>query len=361
MLGTDGLLYVADVGDASHQVELLARPRTGREILAPVWGPGGDWLAWSESDGVDGRVRVMTPTGEGVLEQAGFPAFCLDPSPDGQYLAQLSTGPLGLELTVIELATGATTLVARGAPLYWAWAPGARRLAVHVHRRLFIAHIGAMDGAVIEYDLLDDVDRFLAPWWSPGAGELVAVDDQQRLVAISFDDDERTPVAAGQSGYRFAVDAAGQRVALVSQHHDGAVVDVVDRLTGERVTAVDEPVAGMWWSPDGTALGSLVRAGGADEPLVRWNVWRGGDASQNFLSAPFQPSRVVAETVLPFFEQFAFAHHFWSPASQRLVMPGVMRGGRNEVFVHEPGAGAPRSITDGTLAWWAPARRDDDG
>lgn len=356
VLGADGLLYICDVDATHHQTDLLARPKTGHEILAPVWGPDGSWLAWSESDGVEGRIRVMQTDGELLLEQPGFPAFCLDPSPDGSRLAQLASGPLGLELSVVDLATGATSLVARGAPLYWAWAPSGSRLAVHVHQRVFIAELAMLGGSVVEHQLSEGVDRFLSPWWSPAGGELVMVDAEERLVALSLDGDVSATIAEGQAGYRFAVDPSGQRVAVVRPRSDSAVVEVIDRLTGERSLAVDEPVAGMWWSPDGARLSSLVRAGADNEPLVRWNVWDGGNPpdDRRVFTAPFQPTRVVAETVLPFFEQFAFSHSFWSPDGQAIVAPGVLGTGRSEVLVHDLAGRSPRPMGEGVLAWWSP-------
>ena len=350
------MLHLVNVDADHHQVDLLARPATGREILSPVWGPTGGWLAWSESDGVEGRIRVMEPSGELLLEQVGFPAFCLDPSPDGSRLAQLASGPLGLELSVIELSTGATSLVARGAPIYWAWSPTGNRLVVHVHRRVYIAELAVLGDPVVEHELLTDVDRFLCPWWSPGGGELVLVDNRSRLVALSLEGDVSEPIAEGQPGYRFAVDRSGQRVAVITQRPEGAVVRVIDRLAGASEVAVDEPVAGVWWSRDGSRLLSLVRAGAEDEPFVRWHTWDGADS---VLSAPFQPSRVMAETVLPFFEQFAFAHHFWSPAGDAVLTPGTMRSGRSEIFVQDFEGHPPRPIADGVLAWWAPEAEDD--
>jgi len=358
-LGTDGLLHVVDVDGEGHEPRLFARPEDGREILSPVWGPGGAWIAWSESDGVDGRVRVRSLDGDEIVDQPGFPAFCLDPSPDGTQLASLATGPLGLELSVVELETGVSTLVARGAPLYWAWGPSSRRLAVHVHRRVFVANLGVLGpGSAVEHDLLTEVDRFLAPWWSPAGGELILVDDRQRLSALSLEGEVLESIADGQPGYRFAVDPAGQRVALVSQHSASAVVEVVDRLTGERQTAIDEPVAGMWWSGDGARLLALVRAGDEGQPFVRWCVW---DGEQTTLAAPFQPSRVVAETVLPFFEQFAFGHRFWSENSDAIVTPGIMRGGRPEIFVQTFDDRPPRPLIDGAIGWWRPPPAPEPG
>jgi hypothetical protein len=220
ILGTDGLLHLARVEHDRVEVEVFARPRIGREILSPVWGPDGSWVAWSESDGVDGRIRVMGVDGDVVFEQSGFPAFCLDPSPDGSRLAQLASGPLGLELGVLEVPGGGSTLVARGAPLYWCWAPSGKRLAVHVEERVVVADLAVLAGAVVEHELVHRSDRFLSPWWSPGGQELVLVDDQQRLVAMSVQDDVVVTLAEGQPGYRFAVAPDGRRIAVVTQRGD---------------------------------------------------------------------------------------------------------------------------------------------
>ncbi|MFT5531434.1 MAG: WD40 repeat protein [Candidatus Poriferisodalaceae bacterium] len=374
VLGTDGLIHLVDVGPAEgpdslagnsvvgNRVEtsVLGRPPAGSAISAPVWGPDGSWVAWSESDGVEGTIRVVDVAGGGDLARIqGFVAFVLVPSPDGRRIAHLATGPLGLELSVSDIkgrsvkGPRASQLIARGAPLYWAWAPDGDRLVVHREGEVTVHDL--RDGSEVALDV--KADGFLAPWWSAGGDEIIFVDAAHRLVVVPADGAvDPIPIFQGQRGYRFAVDPTGQRVAVVIAGPDGPGEDthvaVIDRLTGEPEIVVDEPVAGMWWSPDGRRLLTLVRAGGRDEPFVRWAVWDGGDA---LLSAPFQPSSQLATTILPFFEQFASAHSFWSPDSESLVTPGVMRGGRSEVFVHHIGVQRPpRPVCAGVLAWWRP-------
>ncbi len=362
ILGEDGLLYLAEARRAGSRVtvafDLLARPETGREILSPVWGPGGAWVAWSESDGVGGRVRVMDPHGESLHDLPGFPAFCLDPSPDGSRLAMLSAGPLGLELLVLDLASGATSLVGRGAPLYWSWAPSGKRLALHVGNRVAIADLAVMEGTVVEHDLMDPAGRFLAPWWSPAGGELILGDPEEGLVAVSLDGSVVSPISEGRAGVRFAVDPSGQRVAMVVQHGERSRVEVVDRLSGRREVAVDEPVAAMWWSPDGVRLATLVAGGRQGEPLLRWRVWGAGSTID---SPPFRPTRVLAETVLPFFEQFSFAHRVFSSDGRWLAVPTVTATGRSDVVLYGVEGGDPVIVGEGVLAWCAPSGTDPDG
>ncbi|MGY9072648.1 MAG: hypothetical protein ACKVHU_06855 [Acidimicrobiales bacterium] len=357
-LGTDGLIHLVDVAGIDEvdltEPRVLGRPSTGFSISAPVWGAGGETVCWSESDDVEGQIRVVdAASGETVTRIPGFVAFALDPSPDGTRLAHLAVGPLGLELSVSELADGGETrLIARGAPLYWAWSPDGDRLVVHREGEVTVFDL--RDGSEIALEV--EASGFLAPWWSPAGDEIIFVDSAHRLVVVPSDGAvDPVPIFQGQRGYRFAVDPTGQRVAVVVAGPDADThLAVIDRLTGESEIVIDEPVAGMWWSPDGRQLLTMVRAAGPSEPFVRWAVWNGAEP---IYGVPFQPSTAMATTVLPFFEQFAASHHLWSPDARALVTAGVMRSGRPEIFVHHLDVPRPpRPVIDGTLAWWRPKR-----
>lgn len=361
----DGSLNIVTTGTGnavprSVDVSLFARPEADMEIIAPVWSADGRWLAWTETDGVEGRIRVVEESSrDSLIDVPGFVAFCLDPSPDGQRLAHLASGPLGLELGVTDIDSGDTELVARGAPLYWSWSPDGRRLAIHNGSELRIVALGAgAERSEADRLVTDDTGQYLAPWWSPTGDEIIYVDGESRLVVLNLalweaGAGEPAVLVDDQEGYRFAVDSNGRRVAFVCRGEDGeAAVRVLDRLTGESVIAFDESVAGLWWCPDGRRLLALVRAPKDAESSVRWAVW---DHSDVVVGESFQMSSTLAATVLPFFEQFAPAHHLWSPDGRAVVTAGVGDGGRSEIIVQELDSPTSRVVVaEGTVAWWAP-------
>jgi TolB protein len=365
VVGIDGSLNIVTTGtggSASDSVDatLFARPEADMEIVAPVWSADGRWLAWTETDGVEGRIRVVEESSRNsLIDIPGFVAFCLDPSPDGHRLAHLASGPLGLELGVTDIDSGDTELVARGAPLYWSWSPDGQRLAIHNESELSIVGLGqGPERPEADRLVTDDSGKYLVPWWSPAGDEIIYVDGESRLVVLNLalweaGGGEPAVLADDQEGYRFAVDPNGRRVAFVCRGEDGeAAVRVLDRLTGESVIAFDESVGGLWWCPDGRRLLALVRASTDAEASVRWAIW---DHSDVVVGESFQMSSTLAATVLPFFEQFAPAHRLWSPDGRAVVTAGVSDGGRSEIIVQELDIPTSRVVVaQGTVAWWAP-------
>ena len=101
-------------------VTLAAADAANRQ---PVWSPDGRWIAWSRFDrrSSDGLAKVVvvdvaTPQERAELDVI-FPAFYMHWRPDSGAIATLGEGPLGLELTVIDMATGKSEILARGGPL----------------------------------------------------------------------------------------------------------------------------------------------------------------------------------------------------------------------------------------------------
>jgi hypothetical protein len=70
-----------------------------------------------------------------------FPAFYLHWRPDSAAIATLGEGPLGLELTVIDVTTGKSEILARGGPLYFDWQDNGALLA----------NVGSDDSRRFEY------------------------------------------------------------------------------------------------------------------------------------------------------------------------------------------------------------------
>jgi TolB protein len=348
VLGADGNLCVVG-GDGAGLVRLTDDGGADARHLQPTWMADGRHVIWS---------RVRSPT-EGWLEVAradgssrramppGFPAFYLYPSPDGRRVAHLSEGPLGLELMVLDLGSGESTLMARGAPLYWSWAPDGRWLFMHVGDELSLASLeGDVDILAVE------PGAFLAPWWSADALVYVARAGERHRLVVADRSGEVLSVAAEFEGVvRFIPDPAGRRVAYVVHGLGGpGSLMVVDLATGRRTEVTEEPVLGFWWSPDSIHL-LVLRLLGSAMPWLRCSVWD-EDGLRSF--GPFLPSAALVREVLPFFEQFAQSHGLWSPDSSAFTYPGLLESGRRGIWVQALDGSEPCWVADGLSAWWSP-------
>ncbi len=314
-------------------------------VSTAAWSEPGQWTAWSvDSDQADGLRQVRLHDEE--FDQAkmlveSVSAFYLYPSPCGRLLSHLSLGPLGLELGVSDIATGAIDVIERGQPLFWSWSPDAGQLAVHVEDRVLISD---RTGASTR-PLTNNAGPFVTPWWLPGGAVLYAVDD--RIVADSPDDAVTTLVAQGSTG-RFSPDPDGRRLAYVAANGDSATLMILDLVSLATTEATSAPVIAFFWSPDGSRLAALVSIGDG------WVQWLVIDGSNTLRLSPFRPTRSWAGAVLPFFEQYAQSHTPWSPDSSSLVAPAVDDNGRSGAAIHV--IDTPNDtqwIPDAELAWWA--------
>jgi len=314
-------------------------------VSTAAWSMQGQWTAWSvDSDYVDGLRQVRlhdeeTDSASVLVESVN--AFYLYPSPCGQLLSHLSPGPLGLELAVSDIASGAIHVVDRGQPMFWSWSPDATQLAVHVENRVLVAD---RDGNEVRV-LTENAGSFVAPWWLPGGSVLYAIDD--RIVAAGPDDVTTTLVEEGSTG-RFSLDVEGRRLAYVADDADGAALMILDlaALTQTKVTSA--PIVAFFWAPDASRLAVLAAPG---DGYVQWLVTDGFDTQH---LDRFQPTRSWAGSVLPFFEQYAQSHAAWSSDATALVAPAVNDDGEGCALIQTIGPQpSAKRIPDAALAWWA--------
>ncbi|HEX7094687.1 MAG TPA: hypothetical protein VF183_02310, partial [Acidimicrobiales bacterium] len=278
--GTD--LYVVRPGARRSHVR-IPQHRAGRLAnRQPVWAPDGTRLAWSAYD----RRRADAPTVVSIVDANGehrvdhelvFPAFYLHWRPDGRALATLSEGPLGIELTVIDVTDGSQRIVARGTPLFFDWAPDGT-LCIHAgqgsdHR------IQIVDGDATAIGVTGQPGRFTAPAWRGNDEVLVSlqVDGARTLALVGRDGTVRRELATTRGLVRFAVSPDGDRIAYVDSTEIAlghptlagrpdpppragvppAKPDqlVVHDLRDDTVVPVaDEPPVALAWSPDGSKL-----------------------------------------------------------------------------------------------------------
>jgi dipeptidyl aminopeptidase/acylaminoacyl peptidase len=250
----DGRSVVFEVDH--HHIDLVALDGTGRRRLSggadfaldPVWSPDGEHVAWQEWDVpamawdssrivVDGRVVAG---GAGVQVQQ--PRF----SPYGRQLAFLSDARGWLNLTVLDLGTGAPTVLAEpyehGGPTWgtgqrsFAWSPDGTELVVTRNERGF--------GALVR--------------WTPGA--------------------EPEPMAKAVHG---GLSWRGERLAAVRSGARTPTQIVVYEGGDRRTIAIGPPAVGEaplpepelveWPADDGAVIpGRLYRTGGPPGRLLCW-------------------------------------------------------------------------------------------
>jgi dipeptidyl aminopeptidase/acylaminoacyl peptidase len=239
-----------------HHIDVVALDGSGRRRLSgaadfaidPVWSPAGEHVAWVEWDVpamawdssrivVDGRVVAG---GEGVQVQQ--PRF----SPDGRRIAYLSDASGWLNLTVLDLGTGATTELAEpyehGGPT---WGTGQRSFA-----------------------------------WSPDGSELVVTRNEHGFGALLRWMPGMPPqplakaVHGGLSwhGDRIAAVRTGARTPTQVVVYDGGdrrTIAVGPPAVGE--APLPEPELVEWLAGDGATIpGRLYRSGGPPGPLLCW-------------------------------------------------------------------------------------------
>ena len=67
-----------------------------------------------------------------------------------------------------------------------------------------------------------------------------------------------------------------------------------------------------------------------------------------------QPAATLVGQILPYFDQYALSHRFWSPDSASIVLPLVDGTGRTKIMVVPADGTDSRSLAAGESAFWSP-------
>lgn len=351
-----GDVVLADV-DSAARYRFDAAPIAGRPVAGPgphpartaVWSAAGNWTAWTSIAGAPDGSAELRIHDEGEQENrvlaAAVDATHLAPSPCGRFLAHRCDGPLGLELAVSDVRTGALRILERGRSLSWAWAPDSTAVVVQVDGRVALVPLDG--GAAVV--LAEDVAPLGVPAWMADGSVCFAAGGSVLRCGV---DGRARPVAPHAGAGRFLPDPSGRRLALLDPTGSGRGLTVLDLLTGDADALSDAAVAGCSWSPQGRRLAVLERLG---DGRLRWLV-AGGSTPVRL--APFVPGGRWEADVLSSFEQHAASHAVWSADGRFLVAVVCDADGSESVLVQTvDGAGAstaePGAVPGARLAWWA--------
>jgi TolB protein len=371
-------LLVVQPGIARPLVRIAPHPSGRLANRQPVWSPDGTRLAWSAFD----RRRSDAPTIVSVVDADGsgrvdhslvFPAFYLHWRPDGRCIAALSDGPLGVELTLLDVESGTQQIVARGTPLFFDWSAD-NTLCVHLGR-----------GSEHRLELIDEsggavaVDRrpgrFATPAWTARGEFVVAIqtDGTGALALCAPDGAVRRELAVLRGLVRFAVSPDGRHVAYADtteiplghptlagrmppEERPDVPLATPDQLVVHDLDAdvtydvcEDAPIA-LAWSPDGSRLLYCTRVERGEPPLLQWFVW---SPEGTVPLAMFRPSTAMTREYLPFADQYSRSRRWWAPDSSAFCFAGADLEGHDGVWVQPLDRRAER-VSSGQVAFWSP-------
>ena len=322
----------------------------------PLWSPISDDLVWAADDAADAGSAIVISDGVDLVSIAmpALPIFSMW-SPDGSRIAVLHDGSGGgLDLEIINLATGDNSVVSVGAPFYFAWSPDGDLIAGHL--------VGQLLGLVGEDGITPiaaTAGDFQAPVWTDsgifyfeGGSLVVRADPEAEVRAIAGVTGPGTMVAT-PVGNRLAVQIVGSdepgvfaALQTLPEIPAGAVI-VLDVETGSIDVAAGRTSFGHFWSPDGDALLLLVAA--STEGELEWWVWRDGVITTR---VAFAPAASLVRELLPFFDQYAQAWSPWAPDSSAFAFVGTI-GSTTGVWVQELGTADPQFVSDGDWVAWS--------
>lgn len=290
-------------------------------------------------------------------------------APDQRRVAVLldRAGELGLGVLDATRRQPPVSLV-RGAPLYFAWAPNGGALLVHVDGNARIspgARVALWSASGEETQLLSSSPaEFRAASWSPG-GEWIAFagfveHESHVLLAAARGAKTRRLESAGDNAVfswspradLLAVSAATGSADLL---FDG--ITVHNLADGSQTALTTEPVGAFFWSP----AGDRILYASPDRRARVW-AWHAidPDGHRHRKLAEFLPSPLLLQ-VFAHFDQYALSHRLWSPDGRRFVYAGFPIDETSprqpvapRIFVADvEGDRPPRAIAEGAIAFWS--------
>ncbi|RMD82967.1 MAG: hypothetical protein D6815_07830 [Candidatus Dadabacteria bacterium] len=381
-VGDDGDLYQSQDGHSSDRLTWGWHSGKGEGRLEYVWpsySPDGSMVAcFGVAPGRSPEAGLYAVTDDGVKmhelwRMTGAAPICESWSPDSRQIALLLQDETGLRLELADVdRPGRSFPLDRGSPLFWAWSPRERFIAVHAGGSLTVS-----DAARLSIFATDDGCReiarlapgeFRSPAWSPDGRRLAYVDaSDPRREYLSFYrlDDGVTELVCPVEGHCALSWSPDGRFlayseALGETPHLFTGVTLVDARTGRTEVVGTENIVGFLWSP---CSQRLVLVGFADDGSMEWSVLDVRGTLER-LSPRFYPSRELIYYCW-FFDQLGPSHPLVSPDGTTLAFAGMLaeeglRPGRRDssVYLVPMEADAkPRRLAGGHFACWDGATR----
>lgn len=405
----DSQLYTMQL-DGEDRIELTTDPNYINVL--PSWAPDGSSIAWARFERGSETTRFVATDTFDVTELIEIPLdsrpVYLSWDPSSQRIASLSTAVTGFDLEVVDFATEdgedaeiMSRRLDRGAPYYFDWGPDGDELFVHASG-FRLDRIDLEGSTLIVEEFPGD---FQAPTWSTAEGQSVLlygdeIDGVSYLVSSGLDGEGRFPLLAYNGYLLFTASPNGSRIAVqvVDSSEDPGVVAasapaiadsdsevtlaaaqvddddedaepeedpfdpfaqpvpqidnnmlyIVGIFGGEPFPVSRDPSLGFFLNEEGDAL-AWFEFNSSDPDL--FDLWINFEG-QSVLSATFRPSDAFRNNYLPFFDQFAHSHAFFSPDGRQFIFPGSIDGEPDGIWVvdiNQPSA-APERIDDGVFA-----------
>jgi len=182
--------------------------------------------------------------------------------------------------------------VGAGNPFYWVWSPSGDWLFMHVgdaRASSSESHLSFLENraGASRVKLNLDPGNFQAPLWSADGhyAFYIALDEAENeaIFRIDMETDQQTLIAdLGASAY-MTLSPDDSHIAYLELQSMGrfpavGTAYVVDASGGESHTVLEDWVAAMYWSPDGTKIALLTPVPDDDETTARapWTSRTGG-------------------------------------------------------------------------------------
>jgi TolB protein len=313
------------------------------------------------------------------------PPFYLYWTPDSRQVTFLTTEPEGLAMRVAPAdASLQATVVREGAPLYWDWIEPARVL-MNVGAGspdAFLGEVG-LDGAA-GTPAAGAPGIFRSPVVTQDGTHrafVIATGSSEAIVIESRDGADRHEIPIpGMAAIGFA--PAGASLAFIAPEAPGPPIGlpigplrIADVASGSVRTLLEGSIVAFFWSPDGRTIATLRLPGPDDDELASLELAAPAPAFPpaaadsgyalrlafvDVASGTIRASREVRVSelfglqLLPFFDQYALSHRFWSPDSASFLLPLVRDDGAVGIVVL-PADGSPeRRIADAEMGSFSP-------
>ena len=378
---------IAMHADGGFPVSFAAQ---GMPFEFPTWSPDGTRIAAiGHEDGVPGLYVQSPGTGDAasppprlVYASDSNPPFYAYWTPDGRALTFLTTETETLALRFVPADGSAPARVLRmGAPMYWTFAD-AGRLYVHsgdVGDDVFLGEID-LDGQPIA-----GTEAVPGPFRAPAVSRdgrfRALVRDEGALVRLAIEarDGSGSTAVDVLGPTAFAFSPRSDDLAFIGPERSGDTaglpigpLQLIGRGDGAPRTVMPGRVVAFFWAPSGTTIATL-RVAEPNNPVTEAVARPASAQAQpavagvpirlsmvDVASGAIRADRVVrlselfVNQVLPFFDQYALSHRFWSPDGSAFALPAVDNDGVTQVVAFPADGSDARVVATGRIGFWRP-------